>query len=229
MTHPPYGDDERNRSSGSDAPPPGWGRHGQPPSGPPAAGPAPYGPPPAGPSPYGPPQFGPPRSAPPQYGQPQFSPPQYGQPQYGQPQYGQPPHGQPQYGPPQYERPQYERPQYEQPQYGQPGWAPVPQRRRSRLPLLLALLLGVLVLAVGAALFLPQLRTPALDPQAVQRDVAEQFQQREGVAVELRCGEGMTVQPGRSYECSGTTADGEPVTITIAITDEDANYTWAEG
>jgi hypothetical protein len=194
MTHPPYGDDERDRSSGNDAPPPGWGRHGQPPS----------GPPPAGPSPYGPPQFGPPGSAPPQYGQPQYGQPQFGPPQYGEPQYG-------------------------QPQYGQPGWAPVPQRRRSRLPLLLALALGVLVLAVGAALFLPQLRTPALDPQAVQRDVAEQFQQREGVAVELRCGEGMTVEPGRSYECSGTTADGEPVTITIAISDEDANYTWAEG
>jgi hypothetical protein len=82
---------------------------------------------------------------------------------------------------------------------------------------------------IAVVLLLPGTRSTALDPQAVQRDVAEQFQQREGVAVDLRCGDDMTVEAGRSYECSGTTADGEPVTITIDITDEDANYTWSEG
>jgi hypothetical protein len=63
----------------------------------------------------------------------------------------------------------------------------------------------------------------------VQRAVAEQFQQREGVGVELRCGDDMTVEAGRAYECSGTRADGEQVTVTITITDEAANYTWSEG
>jgi hypothetical protein len=63
----------------------------------------------------------------------------------------------------------------------------------------------------------------------VERDVAEQFEQREGVAVELDCTEEMTVTDGATYECSGVTADDEEVTLRIEITDaEDARYTWAE-
>jgi hypothetical protein len=69
----------------------------------------------------------------------------------------------------------------------------------------------------------------ALDPDVVQRDVAEQFEEREGVALQLSCDGDMTVEPGRSYDCAGLTADGEPVRITITVTDEDANYTWSEG
>lgn len=157
------------------------------------------------------------------------NPPQGGQPgQYGQPggQFGGLPgqpgqYGQPQYGPP-------GQPPYGQQQYAPAGWEQPQRPRRSRRP---PFLLGLLVLAavIGVVLLLPGTRSTALDPQAVQRDVAEQFQQREGVEVDLRCGDDMTVEAGRSYECSGTTADGEPVTITIDITDEDANYTWSEG
>ncbi len=195
MTHPPYGDDARERGpGGEDRPPaPGWG--------PPRS---PEQQPHPGQPPYGAPQYGP-------SGQPQHGAPQYGQPQYGQPQYGPP--GQPGYGPP---------------QYAQPGWEqPDPPRRSRRPPFLLGLL--VLAAVIGIVLALTGTGSTALDPQAVQRDVAEQFQEREGVAVDLRCGDDMVVEAGSTYRCSGTTADGEAVTIEIAITDEDANYTWDEG
>jgi hypothetical protein len=37
----------------------------------------------------------------------------------------------------------------------------------------------------------------------------------------------MVVEDGASYECSGTTEDGDDVTIDVAITDADtAAYTW---
>jgi hypothetical protein len=39
----------------------------------------------------------------------------------------------------------------------------------------------------------------------------------------------MEVIEGATYECDGTTADGESVTLRIAITDEkSAAYTWTE-
>ena len=39
----------------------------------------------------------------------------------------------------------------------------------------------------------------------------------------------MEVTAGATYECTGTTAAGEEVTLQIAITDEDsAAYTWTE-
>jgi hypothetical protein len=206
MTHPPHGDDDRDDVRPVSPPPvppaaSGWGR--------PDPGMA-Y-PPPQPDQQYGQ-QYGPPPGAP--YGQPepQFGPPsQYGQPQqYGQPsQYGQPQ----QYG-----------------QYGQPsGWGP-PQpaatSKRSRLWLWLAALAVLIVVLVVVPTLM---RSKALDPEAVQRDVAGQFEAQAGVSVDLRCSDEMTVEPGRTYRCSGTTADGDPVTITITITDEDAAYTWSEG
>jgi hypothetical protein len=39
----------------------------------------------------------------------------------------------------------------------------------------------------------------------------------------------MKVESGATYQCTGTTADGEDVLLHIAITDEDsAAYTWTE-
>jgi hypothetical protein len=73
------------------------------------------------------------------------------------------------------------------------------------------------------------LQSTVLDPAAVERDVAAQFQEREGVAIELDCADEMEVSVDASYECTGTTADGESVTLRITITDEDAAaYTWTE-
>jgi hypothetical protein len=90
-------------------------------------------------------------------------------------------------------------------------------------------LLALVAIVVAATVLPGLLNSTALDPEAVQRDVAEQFEQREGVPLDLRCSDRMTVETGRSYECEGTTADGEPITITITIAGEDASYTWSEG
>ncbi|MCU1605149.1 MAG: uncharacterized protein JWP46_1614 [Modestobacter sp.] len=154
-------------------------------------------------------QYGPPPGTP--YGQPEpeFGPPSgYGPPPYGQPPYGPPPYGQLPY-----------------------GWAPAavvaPRPRRWRVVLLG--LLGVVLLASAVVVLTTALRSTALDPQAVQRDVARQFEQQSGTSVDLRCRDTMTVVPGRTYGCSGTTAEGASVTITLTITDENANYTWSEG
>jgi hypothetical protein len=90
-------------------------------------------------------------------------------------------------------------------------------------------LLGVALLATAVVALTTAPRSTALDPRAVQRDVARQFQQQSGTTVDLRCRDTMTVDPGKTYRCSGTTAAGAPVTITITITDENAAYTWSEG
>jgi hypothetical protein len=114
-------------------------------------------------------------------------------------------------------------------QYGQyGGWEqPPPPRRKRRFGPLFGLL--VLALLIGLAFTLPaRLGSKRLDPDAVQRDVAAQFEQREGVALDLSCDQQMTVEDGKTYECDGTTADGDPVTITIAIEGTDGDYTWSD-
>jgi hypothetical protein len=68
-----------------------------------------------------------------------------------------------------------------------------------------------------------------LNRSAVQRDVAQQFEQHEGVAIQLSCDRNMKLVQGATYACSGTTADGENVKLQIRITDADkAEYTWSE-
>ena len=78
-------------------------------------------------------------------------------------------------------------------------------------------------------------RMPARSPNsvisaaAVEDDVAAQFEEIEGVAIELTCDDEMQVEQGAEYECTGTTADGEEVTLRILNTDETtAAYTWDE-
>jgi len=145
--------------------------------------------------------------------QPYGQPPQYGQPgpAYGQPQYGQPQYGQPQYG---------------QPPYGPPTGAPA---QKSKVGLIAAITGITLLVLAGVVVLVLSLQSTVLDPAAVERDVAAQFEEREGVAIELSCPAEMTVESGSSYECTGTTADGEDVTLQIRIEDEDsAAYTWTE-
>ena len=197
--------------------------------------------------PYGQPQYGQPP-----YGQTPYGQTQYGQPPYGQQQYGQPPYGQPAYGqygqPAQYPQPQYGQPQYGQPQYGHPqqhppqqswgqfpgqapaGWdrPPQPARRRSRRLSLLIGLAALVVLVAAAIVRGSGLGGTQLDPDAVQRDVAEQFEEAYGVAVDLTCDQDMTVEQGRSYQCQGRTADGQPVTVTLQLTDDEGAYTWSD-
>jgi hypothetical protein len=134
----------------------------------------------------------------------------YGPP-YGQPGYGAP--GQPPYGAP------------VQP-YGQPAGGP-PQKSRVGL---IAAVTGITLLVIaGIVVLVMALQPTVLDRAAVERDVAAQFEEREGVAIDLSCKDEMPVDPGATYECSGVTADDEEVTLQIRIEDEDsAAYTWTE-
>jgi uncharacterized protein DUF4333 len=207
MTNPPQGGDEPGQ----------YGRPG--PYGQPQQ-PGQYG----QPGPYGAP-------APGGYGQPQ-QPGPYGQPPYGQPgpPYGQPqqpgPYGQPPYGQPPYGAPQYGQPGYGQPGHGQPGYEQPPRKSRRGLIGGLVALAALLVLAVVLSRLLGD---TLLDRGAVERDVAAQFEEREGVAVELDCPEEMTVESDAVYRCTGTTADGEDVTLEVRITEVvTASYTWEE-
>jgi Domain of unknown function (DUF4333) len=89
-------------------------------------------------------------------------------------------------------------------------------------------LLGVLVAAGVAVLLVLLLSSTVLDRGAVERDVAEQFQAREGVVVTLSCDEEMTVEQGATYRCVGTTEQQEEVTLQITITDaRTAAYQWS--
>jgi hypothetical protein len=100
---------------------------------------------------------------------------------------------------------------------------------KSRLGLIAGVTVGILVLIAVAVALVLSMSSTVLDRNAVQRDVAAQFEEREGVAIDLECAEEMKVTAGATYECTGTTADGEDVTLQIAITDEDtAAYTWTE-
>jgi len=155
-------------------------------------------------------------------------PQQFGTPgHYPPPQQGQPPYEPPgQYGAPG---------QYAQPgqfgQYGVAGQYELPQAptRRSRVGVLVgAAALILALIAIGVVLAM-HLGPTVLDRAAVERDVAAQFEQLEGVAVDLSCPQEMKVESGAEYRCTGTTADGEEVTIAIRIGDErNGDYTWAE-
>jgi hypothetical protein len=170
---------------------------------------------------YGRPEYGPSAQPPGQPAAPPIGQPGYGAPQqYGAPQHYGTPHG---YGPPSHGPPPYAVPG--QP-YGPPAGAPADRSTVRTIATATGVALLVIAGFVVVVLFL---RSTELDPAAVERDVAGQFHEREGVPVELDCPDDMDVEAGASYECTGTTADGESVTLRIAITDEDpAAYTWTE-
>jgi hypothetical protein len=86
----------------------------------------------------------------------------------------------------------------------------------------------VVVVAVAVAVSLA-VRTRVLDRSAVERDVAAQFQEHEGVAIRLSCADSMALTTGATYRCQGSTAEGEKVTLLIRVTDATkARYTWSE-
>jgi hypothetical protein len=94
----------------------------------------------------------------------------------------------------------------------------------------IAVLTGVALVVIAAVVVLVMtLQSTVLDAGSAERDVAAQFEQREGVAIELDCPDDMEVTKGATYTCTGTTADGESVTLRLAVTDEQtAAYTWTE-
>jgi Domain of unknown function (DUF4333) len=166
------------------------------------------------------------------YERPQEPGPAYGPPQQGAPSYGQPPYGQPPYGQPQQP---YGAPQYGQQPYGQPyaapggGYGQPPAPAKSRVGLIVGVTAGILVLIALVVVLALTMSSTVLDRNAVERDVAAQFEEREGVAIDLSCDDEMKVEEGATYQCTGTTVDGEDVTLEIAVTDPDtAAYTWTE-
>lgn len=185
--------------------PQGWGQQGyaQPGYGQPGSGQHAYPPPGQG---WGQQQYAPGQ----QYGQGQ----QYAQgQQYGQPGYGG--YGQPPYPPHQYGQPPYDT-----------GYGTAPKKKRTGL--ILGLIAAVAVVATVVVVLSLTLGGKVLNRAAVQRDVAQQFEQHEGVAIQLSCDRSMKLVQGATYSCEGTTADGENLTLQIRITDAaKAEYTWA--
>lgn len=175
------------------------------------------------------------------------NPPEGWQPEQAQPNAG-PPYGQQPYGqqvpyapPPQYgQQPYYpQQAQYGQQPYGHPGWyaqqpygpyAPqyAPPAKKSHSGLIVGLVVLALAIVAAAVLVPKALSYQVLDPGAVQRDVAAQYEQHEGVQVTLTCPQRMKVSDGATYQCSGTTARGDKVTVDIRIVDQStAAYTWS--
>jgi hypothetical protein len=213
MTFPPQGSDEHRPDGTHPEPPPAdpdrFATQPVPTVEPgPSAPTAGFGPPAYGQDP----RYGPnPQDQPPFYGQP--APPPYGQP-YGPPS---------QYGPPVYGPPQYGLP-------GEPFGGPPPgPPAKSKVGLIAVLTLVALVVIAAAVVLVRTFQSTVLDAASAERDVAAQFQDREGVAIELACPDDMAVRKGATYTCTGTTADGESVTLRLAITDaKTAAYTWTE-
>jgi hypothetical protein len=232
MTHPPQDGEERGPDDGRGSsradpdrfptepaptvppgsPPPGYGQtppqawnpaYGQnPPYPTPEPGAAPFGSPPYTGQPYAGQSYGSPRYA----GQP------YGAPQYGSPPYTGQPYGAPQYGAPGQ-------------QFGPPPGPP----QKSKVGLIALVTAVVLLVIAGVVVLVMALQPTVLDAASAERDVAAQFEQREGVAVELDCPDNMKVRAGATYTCTGTTADGESVTLRLSITNpKTAAYTWTE-
>ena len=153
----------------------------------------------------------------------------WGAPGSAQPSYGPPPGPQPAYWQqPAYGPPSGQQTGYAPPSGWQPGAPPKPPRDRKRTALIVALVVVGLLIAAGVALLVYVLSSTRLDPAAVERDVAAQFEERNGVSLDLECKHRMIVRPRADYDCDGTTADGEEITIEIRITDSDGAYTWAE-
>lgn len=239
MTDPPQdseqpgpGEPDRDEGAVSGAEPgaaPAWERN------PPYAQPPGSGQPSGGEPAYGRPEYAhQPYEEPEPYAQPQYRQQPYGQAWYGQQPYGQPRYEQPEYGQQSYGQPQYGFQPYGAPPYGPYGapgqqFTPPPAPRTSRVGLIAVITGIVLLLVAGAAVLVLSLRPPVLDAAAAERDVAAQFQQREGVAIDLDCPGDMRVRAGASYMCTGTTAEGESVRLKLTITDaKTAAYTWTE-
>jgi hypothetical protein len=110
---------------------------------------------------------------------------------------------------------------------GPAGATAAPERPRRLLrPLYGWLVVGAVVAALAVARW-AGLGPTLLDDEQVQSDVAEQFEERYDVGVDVDCPRDMRVSEGRTYECDAETDDGEDLELVITITDEDpAAYTW---
>jgi nucleoside phosphorylase len=88
----------------------------------------------------------------------------------------------------------------------------------------------ILVLIAGAVVAALTLGPRILSREAVERDVAAQFEELHGVPIEIECPDDMVLESGAEFTCTGITDEGEEVELVIAVTDPpgDAEYTWTE-
>ncbi|WP_040339345.1 DUF4333 domain-containing protein [Candidatus Blastococcus massiliensis] len=105
-----------------------------------------------------------------------------------------------------------------------PPAAPPRARRRLR-PLYGWLLVAVVVAGLAVARW-AGLGPTFLDRARVESDIAEQFEERYEIGVDVDCPRGMGVIEGREYECEAVT-DDEELTLVLTITDEEPPaYVW---
>jgi hypothetical protein len=153
--------------------------------------------------------------------------------QYGQQQFGQ----QPRYG--QASSPEFNRPYGAPPAgaYGVPGPDAAPGRydpaalaKKSRRGVIAAVTTLVVLLVAGGVVAALTLGPRILSREAVERDVAAQFEELNGVPIEIECPDDMALESGAEYTCIGITEEGEEVELAVAVTDPpgDAEYTWTE-
>jgi uncharacterized membrane protein len=109
-------------------------------------------------------------------------------------------------------------------------YGPVPAPKRSRVGAIAGGTLLLVLLIAGAVVAALTLGPRILSREATERDVAAQFEQINGVAIDLECPADMVLTSGAEYTCIGTTEDGQEVELAISVTDPpgDAEYTWAE-
>ena len=82
--------------------------------------------------------------------------------------------------------------------------------------------------AVAVGVFAVQHFPSGLDSTSVEREVAVEYEQRTGDAVEVRCPEDMPKASGEVYACDGTRTDDGVIYIEIQIADpgSDPDYRW---
>ena len=87
-----------------------------------------------------------------------------------------------------------------------------------------AVLAVVCLLPLAVRALLPD----ELERTTVEREVAAEYEERIGAAVEVRCPDEMPVASGEVYACEGTRTDGAVIYVEIQIADpgEDADYRW---
>ena len=106
------------------------------------------------------------------------------------------------------------------------GATAAPDRTRRFRPLHGWLVLAAVLAALAVARW-AGLGPTFLDHTRVETDIAEQFEERYDVGVDVDCPRDMRVSAGREYDCDAVTDDHEDLVLVVTITDEDPPaYTW---
>ncbi len=68
---------------------------------------------------------------------------------------------------------------------------------------------------------------PVLDDSRLQDEIRSGFEEQTGVSVQgVDCPDSQPLATGATFDCTLTTADGEPLTIRVTQTDAQGNISW---